>query len=317
MSDPGKIVNGTLSVIVLSNPIPSHPSTDLINQTLESLNKIGLGPGDTVHIMLDGLRLTQRLGQQARDYTNYEIALKKQLGQQAIFSVTRRKKWGHISQTLKEALAFIDTDYILIVQHDLLFVREIAIHELIGLMKKFPNLKHIRFNKRRNLPEGSDAKATYDGATKIVDRSGFFREWRSPEPEPATGTGTLSLTQTLCWSDNNHLVSRHYLSETILKPIGRHKLSPEWVFNPLGTEAHHPILGTYIYGKPGDAAVIAHTDGRAAGRPKPAEAPHKKSSLFLRTLWSHIYFSLLRRRLRRIQRKALRAWPYAPEDRGL
>jgi len=315
MSDPGKPVNGMLSVIVLSNPIPSHPSTDLISQTLESLSKIGLGPGDRVHVMLDGLRFAWRLGQQARDYTNYEIALKNQLGEQANCSVTRRKKWGHISQTLKDALALIDTDYILIVQHDLPFVREIAIHEVLGLMRKFPNLKHIRFNKRRNLAEGSDAIATYDGATKIVDRSGFFRAWLPPEP--ATGTGTLSLTQTLCWSDNNHLVSRHYLSETILKPIGRHKISPEWVFNPLGTEAHHPILGTYIYGKPGDAAVIAHTDGRVTGRPTPAAAPHKKSSSFVRRLRSHVHFSLLRRRLKLIQKKALRAWLNASEDRGL
>ena len=255
--NPRKNLEEKVSVLVTSSPIPSHPSPELILSTIESLHFLGIVPSVRIYVLLDGIRPSLRNRMTRSSYSEYERNLREISSKLNNLQILSRSRWGHISQTLRMGLAQISTDYVLVIQHDMPFVREVDLHSLVDQMDNNRELKHVRFNLRENLPSGADGTYSYRREGRIFDRSSFFSEW-----SPSHGHATIPLIKTLCWSDNNYLCKTEYLKETVLKPIGKTKLAPEWPMNRVSDKETHRILGTFVYGRPGDPPVIGHLDGR-------------------------------------------------------
>ena len=92
--------------------------------------------------------------------------------------------------TLK-GLDELDTDYVLIIQDDMPFIRDVPLQTIVAIAANVSNgINYVRFNKRRNIKHGYDNTNCFDKQNLEVDGYSF--------------------TRTAGWSDNNHLVQHSY-----------------------------------------------------------------------------------------------------------
>ncbi len=245
-----------VAVFITANPIPSHPSSHQILNTLDSLDFLGLPKGTHVFLLHDGLRLTQRLTKVRSVYKSYRDSLSHALASREDVHIVTLSRWGHISQLLRKGVTLTAAEYLLVVQHDLPFVRRVDLASILDFMRHESTIRHVRFNLRKNVPEGQDAMTTRRAGKIVEDRSHFFGQYESDSKH------SVPLVATLAWSDNNFLCPRWYLKEIVLAPIGTLRMAPEWAMNGLNSPETHKILGTFVAGKLGDPPVISHTDGR-------------------------------------------------------
>ena len=302
-----------VAILVTANPIPSHPSPHHILNTLESLDYLGLPKGTKIFLLHDGLRLGQRLTKLRKNYEAYLKALAHSLGDRKDVHIVTLSRWGHISQLLRKGVSLTSAEYLVVVQHDLPFVRQIDLASILEFMRNDSGVRHVRFNLRKIEPEGQDAMTTFRGKKVVVDRSHFFGPYES------ASQNSVPLVRTLAWSDNNFVCSHWYLSEIILRPIGRLRMAPEWAMNGLSRPETHEILGTYVAGKYGDSPAIAHTDGRnssaspSRGKKFPKEGPATSKifsgARFLFSFGRRVASLLLfRAKVSYVTRRAKRMW---------
>ena len=312
----GTTENG-LSVIITTSLIPSAPSLEVISETVNSLKLLGLDSSTNVLIAVDGLKLWHRNRRlELQRLHRYREHLAREFCEPN-FGIRHATRHVHLSGLLRMTVNELSTSHVLVVQHDLPFIRSFDVELLRMQMAQNPKIKHLRFNLRDNLPAGQDLVTTRRKGTEHIDRSHFFLELEQNEKH------TYPIIQTLNWSDNNYLCPTAYLKETILPPLSGHAVSPEWVYNTLGTPEHHPKLGTYIFGGINDAAAITHLDGRNHNATRSTDgdfigSSNRRNSRIVRLLkllrraWSHELFTirvgLLRARaLRHLGRQARRS----------
>lgn len=245
-----------VAVLITANPIPSHPSPHQILNTVKSLEFVGLPEGTKIFLLHDGLRWAQRQSKTRIRYTMYLDALSEALASRAEVFIVALPRWGHISQLLRRGATLAEAEFLLVVQHDLPFVRKVDLRSIMEFIRDEPEIRHVRFNLRKNTALGQDAMATFKAQKETEDRSDFFRQYES------TSQHAIPLVRTLAWSDNNFVCPRWYLEKVVLGPIGSLRMAPEWAMNHLSRPENHRILGTFVAGSLGDPPVISHTDGR-------------------------------------------------------
>ena len=163
--------------------------------------------------------------------------------------VVRLRKWGGLTGNISTALDYCQTPYVLIVQHDMPFTVEIPLGPILRLMEHSPRVRCIRFNRKANEAYGFDATPR--------SRIRWYRSQVFPDCDER-----IQLTQTIGWSDNNHLCKKHYYTDIILPLCGRSAYFPEHAANRAASPFLHRLFGTYIYGYKGMEAVVEHIDGR-------------------------------------------------------
>ncbi len=104
-----------ITVLVPTSPIPSHPSTAIIDETLDSIDAAGLDACEVV-VMCDGVRPEQE--DRSADYAEYVRRLSWSLDE-------RPRSWPflfpehrHQAAMTREALDKVTTPLILFVEHD-------------------------------------------------------------------------------------------------------------------------------------------------------------------------------------------------------
>lgn len=232
-----------LTVIITSNFIPSHPSIYLIKSIIDSLSLINLKKNTKIILTHDGLNSIQLQDKNnIKIYKEYINKLKDHYINDKNIIIIRKKINGHLTGNIRKAMRFCDTKYILIIQHDLRFFRGFDIYKVMEDMENNPELKHIRFNKRKNIKINRDASNNL-----------FGLELKSHN---------YSYTRTPCWSDNNHICLKEYYTDIILKECSNGKPMECNYFNIITNEIIHKKYGTYIYGGINHKQVIKHLNGR-------------------------------------------------------
>ena len=233
----------SFDIIVTASYIPSHPSIKLIKKTIYSLHYLNYKGPKKVNVIL------------AHDYSNnpnyfiYLYNLEKFVkiynNSNPYFNliIVTRKDHGHLAGNVRNALKYTKNEYLLIIQHDFPFCKNFNINSILQDMNKFPELKHVRFNKRKNIMKAWD-----------IDKSNFWNNFNVK--------GNHNYISTMCWSDNNHLTRKSYYNNIIMKasPNGT---AMEWNLNNNRNLKNH--LGTYVYGVLGESKYIEHIDGREGG----------------------------------------------------
>jgi GTP:adenosylcobinamide-phosphate guanylyltransferase len=222
-----------LAIIITCSHIPSHPSIEIVKQTIESLDRINI-PSNTKIILAHDYGNT-------KSYIDYLYNLQNYIRDKPNITIVTMSKKGYLTGNIKNAMQHIDSDYMLIVQHDLPFIQDINISNIIQDMINIPEMKHVRFNKRRNTKVGSDA---------LNDLFGKHMKGIN-----------YTYTRTPSWSDNNHICKPIYYTDIVFK-YGGHKFPELSLYNKSTTEAAHSMYGTYLYGPLNHPAVIHHTDGK-------------------------------------------------------
>lgn len=229
------MISNNLSVIITSSHIQSHPNIKIIKETIDSLKLIN---EDNLEIII-----THDYSENV-DFLNYLNNLKeyiKNLKYKNIKILTSDKH-VHLTGTIRNAINYVKTKYVLIVQHDLSFIKKFEIDKIILDMEKNPKIKCVRFNKRENIKTG------FDGINDL-----FGKEIECEN---------YSYTRTPAWSDNNHLCLSSYYEKLILKECLDGKPMEEQVHGRSINEETHSKWGTYLFGKNYEGPYIKHTDGK-------------------------------------------------------
>jgi hypothetical protein len=104
-----------VTVIVPTSPIPSHPSTDVIDETLDSIRD-QLGNDVEVIVMIDGVREEQQ--ERRADFEAYTQALLWNLNRASNVLPVLHESHQHQAAMTRHALSLIETPLVLFVEHD-------------------------------------------------------------------------------------------------------------------------------------------------------------------------------------------------------
>ena len=237
-----------LTVVVLAHPVKSHPDSTLMDKTLASLGFLNLDPGTRVVISHD--HPSRKLDKKRKeDFQAYLQALCVKLNSRKDYLITTTHKHSFLSGNIRHSLKFVETKYVLFVQHDLAFAAEVNIHALLSAMENSSEVQHVRFNKRpNNLKEGWDFY--------LKERRDFvqLQTWM-------TNFGELQLLKTLAWSDQNHITSVSYYRDLVLPLCSNYKVYPEDMLNPFTCKKLFGLFGNYVYGGYDSQAYIQDLDG--------------------------------------------------------
>ena len=259
----------------------------MLQATLNSLSFLQGVASTRVIISHDGCRPETPIDR-LQAYEDYFDALQSAADWDPSIRVVRLKEWGGLTGNLTAALEMCETPYVLIVQHDLPFTSEVPLRRIVGAMEMNPDLRCVRFNREANNAYGFDA----------FPRS-RSRRYRQRDFTSDDGS-TVEFTQTIGWSDNNHVCRVDYYRDIILPLCGRSASFPEDAANRAASPFLHRLFGTYIFGGLGMHAVISHLDGREAFDKLPPLPSDRRSKLRLRIrrVLVQIYFAALKVRYR-------------------
>lgn len=244
--------NNLLDVIVTSSPIPGHPSTEHIDQTIESLSMLNL-PLDTKIILAHDGHSNDEFTER---YLEYLSILSKKYTKDKNFYITILDKKKHLTGNIRNAFNMVTSKYVLVIQHDLPFIKDFDIQKIIKDLDENPQIKHLRFNKRKNIEDGCDK------VTKGLDINLFGN---------VVNGKNYQYISTPCWSDNNHLTKSKYYRDIVLSEC-RDNVAMELILFPKLQKVYekndinemsniHKQYGTYIFDMIGSEPYIFHTDG--------------------------------------------------------
>lgn len=223
-----------LTVIITASLIPSHPSIKIIQKTIESLQIINI-PGNTKIILAHDysnndnyIEYFEKLNNYIKPFTNIEIV--------------KRDTHGHLVGNIRNALKYVTSKFILLIQHDLFFITKFDIQKVICDMEENINIKYIRFNKRKNIKKGWDGRNNLFG---LQQKQKHYTYTRTP-----------------CWSDNNHLCLTTYYTDIIMKESKDGFAMEHTIHGKIKNQETHNKYGTYLFGKLNYQQVIDHSDGR-------------------------------------------------------
>ena len=233
-----------LTVIITASYIKSHPSIKFIKNVINSLKKISLLEQTKIILAHDYPK--NKSSSILADYNEYIENLNDYIKDRSEFSIVVRETYGHLTGNIRNVIDHVNTKYILVIQHDLQFVREFNIDKVILDMENNPELKHVRFNKRRTFKTRTDAISSLFG--KQIKSLNY------------------TYTRTPQWSDNNHICRKKYYIDIVLKECPDKTPMEKTLWNkPMHAETHKKY-GTYIFGALNESKVINHTDGRKKTR---------------------------------------------------
>jgi hypothetical protein len=223
----------TLTVLIPTSPIPSHPSTEIISKCVASIQK--QLPGVPIIILCDGVRdgLSHRTGQ----YNRYLCALIYQCNHEwkgVSFRLAHEHK--HQAGMVKAVLPEIHTPLIFFCEHDAII-----------------DDKPIDWNAIEELLLSGEAHTV-----RL-----YWHESIHPEHQHLMGNRIAPFVKTTQWSSWPHLSRTDFYRKIMEEHFaGKDKVMIETVmYSPVLT---HPweSYRTYIYAPRPDAVRFHHLDGR-------------------------------------------------------
>lgn len=236
-----------ITVIVSTSPVQSNPEIKMITSVIRSVSeKLFNGLTFKLIIACDGIKELETNIIKI-SYQEFIKNLKDYYQNDPLIQIIICPYHGHLTGNLRNACKYVDTEFILVLQHDLIFVQEINLSKVIQDMKIYPVMKHLRFNKRFNIKDGWDRTKKF--AKDII-----------------VSTTENTYISTEAWSDQNHLCRLSYYQEIILQEVPDGCFM-ESILNQT-CKGHHSKYGTYIYGNINFPNTILHLDGAETRRSK-------------------------------------------------
>lgn len=243
-----------ITVICTTNPIPSIPKTDILYESMKSLDQISAFRKCKKIIVFDGIQPGYE--HRTSDYDTYKQNIQELANASPYFINTELvfcPTWVHLAGAIAHALESVTTPYLFIHQHDFQLLKPFDLPKLLTSMQFNPNIKYVRLNAyRKNRPERKTGQHyRYDGD---VDRV-------------ILGGSLIPLSRTFGWSDNDHIARTDYYRDFVLPSCEFGAM--EWFLHPMLKESikkngqdGHLSFGTYLYGDLDDGKYLHHLDGR-------------------------------------------------------
>lgn len=250
------------TVIITSNLIPSHPSTEVIDKTIASLTMLqGLRPTSVDHripliITVDGPYGKDRgtntpLQQILNQYTE---TVQKRYANHDTFNVTilAQRSKVKLIKNMEAALPLVKTPFMYVLQHDLPFVLPVNHTSLVQTALLYPEeVRLVRFglhktlSRRKDIPDDRTCGAPFFHST----------------------THGIDLAKTHTWSDNNHFTTKSYYEEMFSTVEGFR--TANFMEVPMRDAARQNCSrwGTWLYGEVGHGPMLQHLDGKHYATP--------------------------------------------------
>ena len=175
---------GDTTIVITTSLIPAHPSIQMINDTIQSLyHLVGLHPEAPIIVTADFVRN----GTSPEHTARFDAFLRNLLQEYGPrISILVASEYRGQSWSMYNAIQFVKTEFMYVLQHDMPFCRDIDHTNSIKSMKEYPNnLRMIRFPLH-----------IVEEITGLWDRRPCFAK-----PTPVDYVNGLNFTKTPGWSD--------------------------------------------------------------------------------------------------------------------
>jgi hypothetical protein len=156
------------SIVITSSLIPSHPSIQMINHTIQSIHHrlIGLDPNSPLIFVVDGPRLKAS----EKDRQKLELYVENLRNHYPHATVLAALVKRGLTRNVIYALQYVQTKYLYLIQHDLMFIFDIDHNAIVKTMEDYPDLLRIvRFNQYRNVRRHGDQRHKCFGEQSILN----------------------------------------------------------------------------------------------------------------------------------------------------
>ncbi|CAK9094935.1 Uncharacterized protein SCF082_LOCUS44602 [Durusdinium trenchii] len=256
-SAPGLLEKVT--ILVTTSPIPSHPSPILLRTLFGSFQKhLAAAVNCQIVLVCDGFARSDGKDQLCSEeaYSRFltsiqELCAAGELGNCRVLVLQSCHGYG---LALSAALSEVATEFVLVVQHDWLFVRDVDLTLVVDAMDKDPAIKYI----------GMQSLTTLDYARRMQLR------YKLQLPSERIVAG-LRLVPQLLWYDKPHLCRKRHYVEVVLpeanmtvleNPERRYGVERMWpkLLNSQNLAEDHLRYGTFFWDV--GAEVVYHLSGR-------------------------------------------------------
>ena len=239
-------VSDSVTILIPSSQVPSHPSIGLVQRAITSIRQVLALPTAPVVVCCDG----QPVDKDPDPYAEYKQRLKA-YGQSHDVQVVELDEHRGLPGVIQLGFEHVHTPLALVFQHDVEVIQQVNVAGICdALLNPELQINHVRLNNHRNREYKADS---------------VLKEFEHPDLR-------VPLLRTIAWSDMPHFTTTLYYRTQVIPRI-RPTRSSRGVENQLGPliqadvkqngfDAAHPNHGTFVYGRRGDEPVIRHLDGR-------------------------------------------------------
>jgi hypothetical protein len=271
-----------LTIIITTSAIPSHPSTDVIDEVIEALVHIK-SPNvniTDVYIVCDGYNIRgldekpnfkppKITVEKSADYELYISVLEKKYSQYKI--IKRNKRYG-FAKNLRYILDMVETTYVLVVQHDWVFRKDVDLDKIMCAMDKSDEIKYVNFM--------SSSSTNY--LNRIFKLKNGFKGHKIDKEQIIKSNKEkfgIDIVPLMFWYDKPHICRTDYYKSFVFGQKHYDSLRDKliqirsFVEDSLGNVilnnvkknglSAHAAYGTYLYYEEPDAEYVSHSNGRA------------------------------------------------------
>lgn len=232
----------SLTILIPTSPIPSHPSTAILDETVANIRKY---TDARIILMIDGIH--ESLRNRTEDYRKYLHNIGGKINDRSYGDCIVRLFNDHTHQAEMTKTVLRDevtTPLIFFVEHDTHIRGEIPFNEICDLVESSHDINYVRFNIfDRILPEHQYLMLN------SIERN------------------EIPLIRTIQWSQRPHIAKSDWYRDLLWTyfPEGK-KTMIEDVMHGIVMEKHKHIkvdrFGLAIYAPPGNQLRSYHSDGR-------------------------------------------------------
>ena len=255
------------TIIINTSFIKTHPSLLMFNATFDSLRHLhGLPPKTPVVITVDGLipegahsyhYISNDSEENRETYQEYVRNLRLKFKKDKHVTILTNYNFGLLTVNLRMAMDFVDTKYVLVIQHDLKFLRDVDYAGLIQSMEDNPEtLKIVRFSKRPNTAYPAWLRIENE-ETKEYCTQPFHDEKNNMTFVPQV------------FSDQNHVTTKEYYLWMLDKLGPTKRFMENAMMYSIDVEKDPKSCRTYgqwLYGPLRSGPWIQHMDGHGTER---------------------------------------------------
>lgn len=238
-----------LTVLIPTSPIPSHPSTAILDETISNIRKY---TDAKIVIMFDGVH--ESLKHREDDYVLYISRVTRNVSDGKYGYCTYRIADGHEHQAImtdEALLQHVVTPLILFCEHDASPIGDIPFDKLCwALMGDDRTVNYIRFNIFEEIPK--------EHQYLMLDRDQY-----------GIGEDEFFLTHTIQWSQRPHLAKADWYRGIIadfFEPTYKGMIEDvmHGVVQTAYNESGRDLFGLTIFTPEGNQLRSYHSDGRGS-----------------------------------------------------
>lgn len=241
-------MNDNITVLIPTSPIPSHPSTAILDETIANIRKY---TNAEILIMFDGVH--ESLKHRTDDYHEYRSNVFKNINDGKYGRVDCYHATSHMHQAwmTRDVLQRVKTPLIMFCEHDTSPIGKIPFDKLLSILEsKTLWINCIRFNIFEQIPKEHEYL--------MLDREQF-----------GIGEEEIFLTRTIQWSQRPHIAKTNWYRGIVAEFFRPDEKSMiEDVMHSVVQTQYHDIgydtFGLNIYTPEGNQLRSYHSDGRGS-----------------------------------------------------